>query len=113
MQIFQSIFLFVAAGLAEIAGGYMVWMWLRKNEPILWGIIGGAVLVLYGIIPTFQSSHFGRVYAAYGGIFAVMSLLWGWWVDKRRPDSYDWVGALVVILGVAIIMYWPRGAAAE
>jgi small multidrug resistance family-3 protein len=71
--------------------------------------LGGAeILVLYGIIPTFQPAHFGRVYAAYGGIFIVLSILWGWQVDKIAPDRFDVIGGIVALLGVVIIMYWPR-----
>ncbi|MFQ6029758.1 MAG: YnfA family protein [Dehalococcoidia bacterium] len=109
MLIAKSVLLFVMAGLAEIGGGYMMWLWLRRAEPILLGVLGGGVLVLYGVIPTFQPAHFGRVYAAYGGVFVVMSLLWSWIVDKRQPDLYDVTGGLIVMAGVAIIMYWPRG----
>jgi small multidrug resistance family-3 protein len=66
------------------------------------------VLVLYGVIPTFQPAHFGRVYAAYGGIFVVMSILWGWGIDQIRPDRYDLIGGLICLFGVFVIMYWPR-----
>jgi small multidrug resistance family-3 protein len=70
--------------------------------------LGGIILILYGIIPTFQKANFGRVYAAYGGVFVVMSLLWGWYFDKTVPDMPDVLGALFCIIGVVIIMYWPR-----
>jgi small multidrug resistance family-3 protein len=56
-----------------------------------------------------QPAHFGRVYAAYGGVFIVLSLLWGWQVDRVAPDKFDLVGACVALIGVALIMYWPRG----
>ncbi len=107
-KIAQSVVLFVLAGLCEIGGGYLVWQAIRggKGWPI--GILGGLVLVLYGIIPTFQSAHFGRVYAAYGGVFVVMSLLWGGWFDKTAPDLPDFLGAFFCLVGVAVIMYWPR-----
>ena len=87
----RSIALFIAAGLAEIGGGYLVWRWLRDGAPVIVGILGGAILVLYGVIPTFQrSADFGRIYAAYGGVFVVASLLWGWGVDKQaRPIRLD------------------------
>jgi len=71
-------------------------------------VIGAAALVLYGIIPTFQTAHFGRVYAAYGGAFVVLSLLWGLLVDGIAPDRYDLAGAALCLLGVAVIMYSPR-----
>jgi small multidrug resistance family-3 protein len=110
MAVARSIGLFIAAGLAEIGGGYLVWRWLREGAPFIIGIIGAAVLVLYGVIPTLQQSHvFGRIYAAYGGIFVVASLLWGWGVDGTRPDRYDAIGAAVVLAGVAVIYFAPRG----
>jgi small multidrug resistance family-3 protein len=108
MKIAASIALFLAAGLMEIGGGYLVWRWLREHAGILTGASGAALLVLYGVVPTFQPAHFGRVYAAYGGVFVVMSLLWGWAFDGHRPDSADGVGALLCVAGVLVIMYWPR-----
>ncbi|MEK7204769.1 MAG: YnfA family protein, partial [candidate division NC10 bacterium] len=66
------------------------------------------VLFLYGIIPTYQLAHFGRVYAAYGGVFVVLSILWAWWVDRMAPDRYDLLGGMICLIGVAVIMYWPR-----
>jgi small multidrug resistance family-3 protein len=107
-KIISSVFLFLVAGLCEIGGGWLVWQWLREGRGLSWGLFGGLILVLYGIIPTFQPAHFGRVYAAYGGFFIVLSLLWGWMLDGDVPDFFDIVGSAVSLLGVAIIMYWPR-----
>ncbi|MBI2081307.1 MAG: YnfA family protein [candidate division NC10 bacterium] len=107
-QVAHSVILFLLAGLCEIGGGYLVWQWLRGMRGISWGIAGGAVLFLYGVIPTFQPAHFGRVYAAYGGIFVVLSLLWGWFLDGTRPDRFDLLGAGLCLAGVALIMWWPR-----
>lgn len=105
-----SILIFIAAGIAEIGGGYLVWLWLREGKPWWYGGIGGLVLVIYGIIPTFQSfPNFGRVYAAYGGVFIVLAVLWGWLVDKKAPDLYDCLGAAVCLVGVAIMLWAPRG----
>lgn len=110
MAVARSIGLFIAAGLAEIGGGYLVWRWLREEAPLFVGILGAAVLVVYGVIPTLQRSHaFGRIYAAYGGVFVVASLLWGWGVDGNRPDRYDAIGAAIVLGGVAVIYFTPRG----
>jgi small multidrug resistance family-3 protein len=108
VETLRSLFYFVLAGMCEIGGGYLVWLWLREGKPLWYALVGAIVLVLYGIIPTFQPAHFGRVYAAYGGIFIILSILWGWQVDKILPDRYDLIGGGVALLGVAIIMYWPR-----
>ena len=110
METVRSIGLFLLAGLCEIGGGYLVWQWLREGKPFVVGLIGGAVLVLYGIIPTLQPAtfNFGRVYAAYGGVFIVLSLLWGWKIDGKAPDTFDMIGGLICLVGVAVIMYWPR-----
>jgi len=104
----QSATLFLFAGLCEIGGGWLVWQWLREGRGFSWGVIGALVLILYGIIPTFQPAHFGRVYAAYGGFFIVLSLLWGWALDGNIPDRFDLAGAVIALVGVSVIMYWPR-----
>lgn len=104
----KSLVLFLLAGLAEIGGGYLVWQWLRANRGLVVGVIGGAILFLYGVIPMFQSeSAFGRVYAAYGGIFIVLSIAWGIVFDHWRPDRFDLIGAMIALVGVAVIM-WGR-----
>lgn len=103
-----SLGLFLLAGLSEIAGGWLIWQWMRDAMPWPWGVLGGSMLFLYGVIPTFQPAHFGRVYATYGGFFIVLSLLWGWVVDGNKPDLFDLIGGAVTLFGVAIIMYWPR-----
>ena len=71
-------------------------------------MLGTGVLALYGMIPTFQQAHFGRVYAAYGGVFIVLSLVWGWQIEGVSPDTYDVIGGLITLLGMCVIMYWPR-----
>ena len=104
----QSLGLFVLAGLCEIAGGYFVWHWWRNGAHWGIGILGVAVLVLYGFVPTYQPAHFGRVYAAYGGVFIVLSILWGAAVDHILPDRFDLVGGLICLIGAGVVMYWPR-----
>lgn len=107
-MLFQSLVYFVLAGLFEIGGGYLVWLWLREGSS-LWVVIAGwGLLMLYGVVPTLQPAHFGRVYAAYGGVFIILALLWGWRIDGVRPDSYDWLGCLLVMTGVVVMMYAPR-----
>lgn len=109
MHMLNAIILFVLAGIAEIGGGYLIWLWLREGKPISWGLAGGIALALYGVIATFQSfPSFGRVYAAYGGVFIVLSVLWGWGIDKKTPDVYDWVGAGICLVGVGVMLLGPR-----
>jgi small multidrug resistance family-3 protein len=103
-----SVGLFLLAALAEIGGGYLVWLWIRQKKKIIFGIVGGIILFTYGIIPTLQPSNFGRVYAAYGGFFIISSILWGTMVDKKRPDKFEIIGSMVAVLGAVIIFYGPR-----
>ncbi|KUO96693.1 YnfA family protein [Ferroacidibacillus organovorans] len=97
--------LFILAGLAEIGGGYLVWQWLRNGKPLWVGVIGGAILFLYGVLATRQEfASFGKVYAAYGGVFIILSLLFGWGVDHRRPDIQEWIGAAICLIGVSVML---------
>lgn len=109
LSVLQVLFLFVVAGFAEIGGGWLVWQWLRAGRPWTWGLGGSLLLMMYGIIPTWQpETNFGRVYAAYGGIFVILSLFWGWRMDGWLPDRFDLIGASVVLVGVAIMLWSPR-----
>jgi small multidrug resistance family-3 protein len=103
-----SVGLFLLAALAEIGGGYLVWLWIKQKKKVIFGIVGGIILFTYGIIPTLQPSNFGRVYAAYGGFFIISSILWGMMVDKKRPDKFEIMGSMVAVLGAVIIFYGPR-----
>ena len=103
-----SVGLFLLAALAEIGGGYLVWLWIRQKKKIIFGIVGGIILFTYGIIPTLQPSNFGRVYAAYGGFFIISSILWGMMIDKKRPDKFEIIGSIVAVMGAVIIFYGPR-----
>ena len=105
--------LFLLAGIFEIGGGYLVWLWLRDNRGVLLGVIGFVVLALYGVVPVLQGpAHpFGRIYAAYGAVFIVLSALWGWGIDRNPPDTRDWLGIAVCLLG-AMVMMWPRASTA-
>lgn len=108
MAILKSIPIFFLAAVCEIGGGYLMWLWLKEGKPVWLGILGAFILALYGVVATFQISNFARVYATYGGVFIVMSLLWAWKFDNHSPDKYDIAGALIALLGVCIIYYAPR-----
>jgi small multidrug resistance family-3 protein len=122
-----SIVLFLLAGVAEIIGGWMVWMAVRGNnnnsntnnpqvntessnkKPWWFAILGSVILVAYGFIPTLQpADSFGRIYAVYGGFFIVLSFLFGWWLDGDKPDRGDIIGGLISLVGVCLILFWPR-----
>ena len=100
--------LFFFAALLEIGGGYLVWKWFRDHKGKIFGLIGGLVLFSYGVAMTLQPADFGKVYATYGGIFVVSSIIWGYWVDKKRPDRFEIIGSIVVLVGVAVMFYFPR-----
>lgn len=104
----KSIALFLAAALAEIGGAYLVWIGLRDDKgPLLVGL-GVLALGLYGVVATFQpSNEFGRVLAAYGGVFIVGSIAWGMAFDGFRPDRYDLIGVAICLVGIGVIMYAP------
>jgi len=107
--VLKSVLLFIAAAIAEIGGAYLVWIAIKDGRGLLVGILGVLALGLYGIVAAFQpDSEFGRVLAAYGGVFIVGSMAWGMAFDGFRPDRYDVAGAAVCLVGVAVIMYWPR-----
>jgi small multidrug resistance family-3 protein len=102
--------LFFAAAIAEIGKGYLVCPWIRKKKKLILGLVGGIILFIYGIIQTLQPANFGRVYAAYGGIFIVFSILWGVLVDKKKPDRYEIIGSFIVLAGTVIMYYAPRSS---
>ncbi|MGV9373126.1 YnfA family protein [Micromonospora tulbaghiae] len=109
MTVVRSILLFLLAALAEIGGAWLVWQGWRENRGLLWIAAGVVALGAYGFVATFQPDpNFGRILAAYGGVFVAGSLAWGMVVDKFRPDRYDLVGAAICLVGVAVIMYAPR-----
>lgn len=109
MDTARSISLFLLAALAEIGGAWLIWQGLREHKGILWIAAGIIALGAYGFVAAFQPDpNFGRVLAAYGGIFVAGSLAWGMIVDGFRPDRWDLVGAAICLAGVAVIMYTPR-----
>ena len=109
MTVLKSIMLFVVAALAEIGGAWLIWQGVREQRGLLWVGAGVITLGLYGFVATLQpDANFGRILAAYGGIFVAGSLAWGMVVDKFRPDRWDILGAVICLIGVAVIMYAPR-----
>lgn len=104
-----SLLVFVLSGLCEIGGGYLIWLWLREGKSISLALVGAILLTTYGFVVTLQPANFGRAYAAYGGIFIMLSILWGWRIDQVPPDRLDWVGAATILVGVLVMMYAPRG----
>ncbi len=111
MDILRSIALFAVAAVAEIGGAWLIWQGVREHRGVMWMGLGVVALGLYGFVATLQpDAHFGRILAAYGGVFVAGSLAWGMLMDGFRPDRWDLVGAGVCLVGVAVIMYAPRSA---
>lgn len=109
MTVSRSLALFVLAALAEIGGAWLVWQGVREHRGLLWVGAGVAALGAYGLVATLQpDNNFGRILAAYGGIFVAGSLTWGVVMDGFRPDRFDLIGAGICLAGVAVIMYAPR-----
>jgi small multidrug resistance family-3 protein len=109
MLVLRSLALFLVAALFEIGGAWLVWQGVREHRGWAWIALGALTLVGYGLVATLQpSADFGRILAAYGGIFVAGSLVWGWVFDGFRPDRYDLLGGSICLAGMAVIMYAPR-----
>ncbi|MFD8182400.1 YnfA family protein [Streptomyces sp. NPDC059710] len=109
MLVARSIALFVVAALFEIGGAWLVWQGIREHRGWIWIGAGVVALGLYGVVATLQSDdNFGRILAAYGGVFVAGSIAWGMVADGYRPDRWDITGALVCLAGMAVIMWAPR-----
>ncbi|GIJ23546.1 YnfA family protein [Micromonospora lutea] len=111
MTVLRSVLLFALAAIAEIGGAWLVWQGWREHRGLWFVAAGMLALGAYGFVATFQPDpNFGRILAAYGGVFVAGSLAWGMIFDGFRPDRWDLTGAAICLLGVAVIMYAPRGA---
>ncbi|TXJ03893.1 MAG: YnfA family protein [Aeromicrobium sp.] len=112
MDISRSIILFLLAAVAEIGGAWLIWQGVREHRGLLFIGAGIIALGLYGFVASLQPDpNFGRILAAYGGVFVAGSLAWGMVFDGFKPDRYDIAGAAICLIGVAVIMYAPRAAA--
>jgi small multidrug resistance family-3 protein len=110
MDVPRSLALFGVAAIAEIGGAYMVWLAIREGEAWWLALLGGVALFAYGFVASLQPDpNFGRILAAYGGVFVAGSLAWGIAFDGFRPDRFDLIGAAICLAGVGVIMYAPRG----
>ncbi|KAF0834878.1 YnfA family protein [Ornithinibacter aureus] len=111
MTVLRSVLLFVLAAVAEIGGAWLIWQGVREHRGWVWIGAGVVALGLYGFVATLQpDANFGRILAASGGVFVAGSLAWAMVLDGFRPDRYDVAGALLCLVGVAVIMYAPRSA---
>lgn len=107
----RTALIYVAAALAEIAGCFSFWLWLREDRALAWLIPGMASLATFAWLLTLvDSSAAGRAYAAYGGVYIAASLAWLWTVEGIRPDRWDMLGSAVCLVGAAIILFGPRSA---
>ncbi len=105
----MSVLYYICAAIAEIAGCFAFWAWLRLDKSVLWAIPGVASLILFALLLTRIDAAFaGRAYAAYGGVYIAASLVWLWIVEGARPDRWDLVGAAVCLVGAGIILWAPR-----
>jgi small multidrug resistance family-3 protein len=108
LTVLKTFGLFILALLGELGGTYAIWRWLRTDSPPFLALVGVASLFAYAVVQTLQpEDRYGRLFAAYAGVFLVGALLWGWGVDGKQPDRFDWIGAAIALTGVAVVL-WGR-----
>ncbi|HZG45949.1 MAG TPA: YnfA family protein [Allosphingosinicella sp.] len=102
---------YIGAAIAEIAGCFAFWAWLRLDKSPWWLVPGVASLCLFAYLLTLvDAEHAGRTYAAYGGVYIVSAICWLWLAEGMRPDRWDSIGASICLVGAAIILWGPRPA---
>ncbi len=104
----RSIALFILAALGEVGGAYLVWQWLRAGRSLILAVLGAGLLFTYAVLQTTQTFNFGRAFAAYGAVFITVATLWGWLIDGRIPDRWDWVGVGICLVGASVMLWMPR-----
>ena len=108
MTVLRTFGLFILALLGELGGTYAIWRWLRTDSPPLLALTGAAALFAYAVVQTLQpEDRYGRLFAAYAGVFLIGALLWGWGIDGTQPDRFDWIGAAIALTGVIVVL-WGR-----
>ena len=107
-EMIKTIFVFIIASGFEIAGCYFIWQWIKNNKSFENGVLGILFLALYGVVATFQTAIFAKVYVVYGGVFIIMSILWACFFDTYKPDLFDIGGIFLVAVGIALIYFVPR-----
>lgn len=107
-RILYVIMILLLSSICEVGGGWMIWQVMREGRKYYFLIPGSIILIIYGFIMSFQMLTFSRAFATYGGVFILVSILWGWAIDKEIPDKWDWIGTSISIVGVAIIAFIPR-----
>ena len=113
MTVFMTALVYVGAAVAEIAGSFTFWAWLRLDKSILWVLPGIVSLIIFAALLTRIDAAFaGRAFAAYGGVYIMASLAWLWRIEGMRPDRWDLIGGAICLIGAAVIIFGPRGAVA-
>ncbi|MDP7624808.1 MAG: YnfA family protein [Rhodospirillales bacterium] len=113
MTVFMTALVYVGAAVAEIAGSFTFWAWLRLDKSILWVLPGIVSLIIFAALLTRIDAAFaGRAFAAYGGVYIMASLAWLWRIEGMQPDHWDLIGGAICLIGAAVIIFGPRGTIA-
>lgn len=100
--------LFIVTALTEIVGCYLPYLWLREQKSTWLLLPAGAALALFAWLLTLHPTGAGRTYAAYGGVYVVVAILWAWLIERRAPDRWDIAGSALTLIGMSLIVFGPR-----